>query len=120
MAKSASAGEMRTRIQVFDMPEDRRVDGDGFQIKALVNVFGEASVRYCRWVNAYGTEVYTARQAGIMEPATLTMRFTPKVTPTCLILKGIDKRPYEVISVNDVEDRHEWLEVKVKRKAAAK
>ena len=43
----------------------------------------------------------------------------PKITTTCLIYRGEDPRPYEVVSLNDVEDRHAWLEVRVQRKAAA-
>ena len=54
------------------------------------------------------------------EPATLTLRYTPKITTTCLIYRGSDPEPYEVISVNDVDNRHTWLEVKVQRKGAAK
>lgn len=120
MARSTTAGEMRTRIRVFDAPEPSARDKDGYMILDLVNVFGEGGSRMCKWVNAYGAEVYTAKQAGVTEPATLTMRYTHKVTPTCTIYKGTDPMPYEVISVNDVEDRHVWLEVKVQRKVASK
>lgn len=120
MAYHATAGELRTRITVFDVPGGEELNENGYQVTEPVNVFGEGGSRMCKWVNAYGGEVYTAKQLGVQEPATLTMRYTPKVTPTCLIYKGADKRPYEVIGVNDVEDRHVWLEVKVMRKAAAK
>lgn len=120
MARSTTAGEMRTRIKVFDTPGQNALDKDGYPILEPVNVFGDGGSRMCKWVNAYGTEVYTAKQAGVTEPATLTMRYTPKVTPTCTIYKGTDPRAYEVISVNDVEDRHAWLEVKVQRKVASK
>lgn len=120
MARSTNAGEMRTRIKVFDVPEGETLNENGYPVRGPFNVFGEGESRMCKWVNAYGSEVYTAQAAGLTEPATLTMRYTPKVTPTCLIYKGADLRPYEVISVNDVEDRHAWLEVKVSRKVATK
>lgn len=124
MAKRAGAGEMRTRISVWDRPRDGTGaplrDGDGYPVQTPVNVFGEGGGRWCRWVDAWGSEVYAARQAGVTEPATLTMRWTPKVTTTCTVYRGRDPRPYEVLSVNDVEDRHVWLEVKVQRKAAGK
>ncbi len=119
MAKSARAGELRTRIQVF-APVEGGVDADGYPIEGTVNVFGEGGSRRCKWVNAYGREVYDARQAGVTEPATLTMRYTDKVTTVCTVYKGDDPKPYEVISVNDVEERHAWLEVKVQRRSAAK
>lgn len=120
MAYHATAGELRTRIRVYDRPGGGALNENGYPATEPVNVFGEGGRRMCKWVNAYGGEVYTAKQAGVEEPATLTMRYTAKVTPTCLIYKGDDKRPYEVIGVNDVEDRHIWLEVKVMRKAETK
>lgn len=121
MAKRAVAGELRTKIMVFGYPsEDGGRDADGFGGPRRVNVFGEGRTIHCKWVNAYGKEVYEARQAGVEEPATLTLRYTPRVSPTCLIYKGGDPSPYEVVSVNNVEERCAWLEVKVQRKAAAK
>ena len=54
------------------------------------------------------------------EPATLTLRYTPLITTTCIIYRGTDPKPYEVISVNDIENRHAWLEVKVQRKGAVR
>ena len=117
MARYANAGELRTKIRVFRPAEKR--DSDGYT-RGTVNVFGENGFRYCKWVNAHGTEVYEARQAGVTEPATLTLRYTPKITTTCLVYREKDPAPYEVISLNDVENRHVWLEVRVQRKAAAK
>lgn len=120
MAKSARAGELRTRIMVFDKTAPGTVNKNGFLVTDCVNVFGDGATRRCKWLNAYGREVYDAKQVGIEEPATLTMRYASKVTPTSIIYRVGDGRPYEVIGVNDVEDRHIWLELKVKRKVAGK
>lgn len=119
MAYRVAAGDLRTRITVFDKAGGNERDKDGYRVKKMVNVFGEGGTRKCRWVNAHGSEVYTARQAGVREPATLTVRYTPKITPTCLVYRDGDPRPYEVISLNDVENRHIWLELKVQRKVAS-
>ena len=117
MARYANAGELRTKIRVFRPAEES--DSDGYT-SGRVNVFGENGYRYCKSGNAHGTEVYEARQAGVTEPATLTLRYTPKITTTCIIYRDKDPDPYEVISLNDVENKHVWLEVRVQRKAAAK
>ena len=113
MAKRANAGELRTKIMVFDLPRDEHgeveLGPDGYPASKPVNVFGEGKTRYCKWVNAWGTEA-----------ATLTLRYTPLITTTCIIYRGTDPKPYEVISVNDVENRHAWLEVKVQRKGAVR
>lgn len=120
MAGRTTAGEMRTRIMIFDHPmSSSGLDDAGFPLADKVNVLGKGRVVHCKWVNAYGSEVYEARQVGVTEPATLTMRYTPLVTTTSEIYRIGDDRPYEVISVNDVLDRHTWLEVKIQRKAAA-
>lgn len=124
MAGRTCAGEMRTRIQVFDLPRDPTgapaLDADGYPVSRPVNVLGEGRYFHSRWVNAHGSEIYEAKQAGVTEPATLTMRYTKKITTTCLIYREKDPEPYEVLSLNDVEDRHVWLEIRVQRKAAAK
>ena len=122
MAKRAPAGALRTRIQIFDYPRDERGeparDRDGYPAQGPVNVYGPGAVRHCRWVNAHGREAYEARQAGVTEPATLTLRYSPRLTATCLIYRHGDPAPYEVVSVDDVENRHTWIEVKVQRKTA--
>ena len=59
-------------------------------------------------------------QLKLRQPAKLTMRYSPRIVPTLLVYKGKDPVPYEVVSVDDVEDRHCWLEVTVQRKEAAR
>ena len=124
MPKQIGAGDLRTRITVFDLPRDEAGevlrDADGYPAQEPVNVFGPCGGRSCKWEDAWGSEVYAARQAGVTDPATLTLRYTPKITTTCTVFRGSDPRPYEVISVRDIGDRHAWMEVKVQRKEAAK
>ncbi len=114
MARSARAGERRTLIRV--VAPVGGVNENGFPNEGTAEVL----TKWCKWVNAHGSEVYDARQAGVIEPATLTMRYTDKITPSCEIYRGKAPEPYEVVSVNDVEDRHIWLEVKVQRKAVSR
>ena len=122
MAKRARAGELRTVVYF------RRVlkgaDGEGYAHQREEYVFpdgagGERGV-HCKWVNAHGTEVFSAMQLQIREPATLTMRYSPLISADMLVYKGRDSRPYEIISVNNVEDCGKWLEIKVQRKGAAR
>ena len=122
MARRAAAGDLRTLVYF------RRVlkgsDGKGYAHQREEYVFTDHSSRersvHCKWVNAHGTEVFSAMQMQIREPATLTMRYSPLIEPTMLVYKGTDPRPYEIISVNNVEDRGKWLEIKVQRKGAAR
>lgn len=53
------------------------------------------------------------------EPATITMRYSPLVTVKSRIWRERDTEPYEVISINNVNDRCEFLEIKVQRVVTA-
>lgn len=118
MSKYANPGELRTPVRFTGM--ERSIDSEGNAQEREVNVFGEGKVVMCKWVNAHGTEVFDSLKLSLREPATVTMRYSPLIKTTLLIYKGDDKRPYEVISIDDVEDRHVWLELKVQRKGAAR
>ena len=114
MARQARAGELKTKITVQANKSERA--GNGYKRDDWVTV----CTPYCKWVNAYGNDVVEARKLGLGEFATLTLRYTDKITPTCRVLRDNDvAHPFEVISVNDVGARRRWLEVKVSRKAAA-
>ena len=126
MARQASIGDLRTRIYIHSV--SRAVDSEGVSSEEMeeetsaigYDAQGREIMYHCKWVNAYGTEVFTAKQLLLRESATLTMRYSPKIKIDHLIYKVGDPDPWEIISINDVEDRHCWLEVKVGRKEAAR
>ena len=122
MAKSARAGELQTVVYFRRVIKD--TDEEGYPRQREEYVFTDRDGReqgiHCKWVNAHGTEVFSAMQLQIREPATLTMRYSPLISADMLVYKGMDPRPYEIISVNNVEDRGKWLEIKVQRKGAAR
>lgn len=118
MSKSANAGELRTPITVMSV--SKPTDDEGYDSYVETNVFGTGAVLMCKWVNAHGTEVFAAAQLQLREPATVTVRYSPKIDRTCLIYRGSDPEPYEIISIDNVEERDAWLEIKVQRKEAAR
>ena len=119
MSKAANPGELRTPVYFMRVTRER--DGEGYPQEAEVNVFGPDVACKCKWVNAHGYEVFQSMQLEIKEPATLTTRYSPKLLDKKLIVyKDTDKCPYEIISIDDVEERHVWLEIKVQRKAGAR
>ena len=113
MAKYANAGELRTPIKFIRI--ERTKDTDGYSRETEVEVLKTN----CKWVNVHGTEVFTAMQQQLREPATITMRYSPLINQKLIIYKGKDTEPYEVISIDDIEDLHKWLEIKVQRKSEA-
>lgn len=118
MGKSANAGELRT--PVFFKRIERKTDADGYPSDQETNIFGDGKAINAKWVNAHGTESFTAMQLQLREPATITCRFSPLINKQLIVYKGKDPVPYEVISIDNVEERNRWLEIKVQRKEAAR
>jgi len=67
----------------------------------------------------HGNEVFTPLQMQLREPQTITTSYSPLINQQLLIYKDNDPDPYEVISIDDVDERHTWLEIKVQRKTEA-
>ena len=119
MSKSANPGELRTPVYFKRISRDR--DDEGYPVEEEINVFGKGVPCMCKWVNAHGTEVFQSMQLEIREPATITTRYSARLAdPALIIYKGSDPHPYEVISIDNVEDRSVWLEIKVQRRAGAR
>lgn len=118
MSKFANAGELRTPVRFIKL--QRETDAEGYSVEQEVNVFGEGVTVPVKWVNAHGTDTFTAMQLQLREPATLTVRWSPLIDRTLLVYRGSDPTPYEIISVDNVEERNVWMEIKVQRKEAAR
>lgn len=118
MSKRANAGELRTPVRFMTIA--RTTDSEGFPVETETNVFGEGKAVSVKWINAHGSESFTAMQLSLREPATLTLRYSPLIDETQLVYKGSDPKPYEIISIDNVEERSSWLEIKVQRKVAAR
>jgi len=89
---------------------------DGFLQKTEENVFGAGVTVRVKWVNSHGSDVFTAQQDQLRQPATLTLRYSPVLDdPELIVYRAGDKTPYEIISVDNVEQRGRWLELTVRR-----
>ena len=124
MPKYANAGEMRTPI-LIENPV-REATSNGYIAETWKNPFGDGVTLRAKWVNVHGTEVFEAMGLDLREPATLTLRYTDKITIYSRILKAADiGKPdqkelyYEVISVDDIDERHAQMELKIQRKRSA-
>ena len=53
------------------------------------------------------------------QPVTITMRYSPLVTVKCRIWHERDPEPYEIISIDNIGDRREFLEIKAQRVVTA-
>lgn len=118
MAQKANPGELRT--PVFFMQAERVVDDSGYPEEKEVNVFGDDVYVLVKWAPEFGTEVFTNFQLEIKEPVVMTMRYSPKINPRLLVYKKGDTDPFEIISLNNINDRNAWLEVNLRRKVPAR
>ena len=123
MSKHANPGELRTPVRFVRV--ERTQDDESFCRETEETVV----TVYAKWVNAHGNEAFAEATATLSEPATLTIRYqaalasylpeeTPGVTMRCY--RADDPRPYEIISIDDVEERHFWMEIHVKRQVTAR
>ena len=69
-----------------------------------------------RWVNAHGMEILEAAIAQVDAPATVLIRYRSDVNETCAVLKGGLR--YEIQSIDNIQERSEYLELKVIRMKA--
>lgn len=124
MSKAANSGELKT--PVLFMRLNRIEDNEGFLSEVEECVFGNDEngnpiPAYCKWINVHGYEVWQAKELKLSDPATLTVRYSPLLEDeTLIVYKQGDKRPYEVVSIDNVEMENAWLEIKIQRKVAAR
>lgn len=75
------------------------------------------ALHLCEFKPYHGAEAIQAGQLGILAGGTITMWYTPGVKATDRVV--LDDDTYDVISVEDVENRHLYLVLKVRRVVSA-
>ena len=81
----------------------------GFQAAS----FSAETGAWARWQNVHGAEVWQSAAQGVSQAATVLIRYWEGLDETWLVEKG--GVVYEIVSVDDIQDRHEFMELKVKR-----
>jgi head-tail adaptor len=104
-------GELRTPITL----QSRSVSegAGGFETEGWVTI---AAV-YSKWVNVHGSEAWVAATNNALEAATVTIRYRDDVDLTCAVLLGSER--YEIVSIDNVRHRNEYLELKLQRMTEA-
>jgi SPP1 family predicted phage head-tail adaptor len=100
-------GEMRTKITL----QARTVSADaGGYEKPTWSTIAEV---WGRWISAHGSEAWAAQSVQAEQPATVTIRYKSGIDTTCSVLKGLER--FEIVSIDDIREHHEYLELKVRR-----
>ena len=100
-------GDLRTRITL----KARAVSTEtgGFQRPTWPTTI---AVVWAKWNNVHGSEVWAADANQVTQPATALIRYRADVDETCAVDR--EGKIYEVVSVDDIENRHEFMELALK------
>lgn len=108
--KITNPGELRTRINLGEKAIS--TETGGFQVPD----WDDTVEVWARWVNVHGAEVWQSKSVQAVSPATVLIRYYAGLDTTWSVVK--DGVRYEIISVDDIGERHEYMELKVQRMKA--
>lgn len=96
-------GDMKTRVLLQNSAI--MSDSGGAQSPAWTDL---ATV-WCKWVNAHGPEVVTSEAMKAVRRATVTIRYLTGVTEKTSLVK--DGERWQVVSLDDIQNNHEYIEL---------
>lgn len=108
------AGDLRTSIRI----QYEKSTGTGsFAAKSWIDLGNTASTdtpRYipAQWINVHGSEAWIANSVQAQLGATVTIRYRNDITPACRVL--LSSTVYQIVSIDNIRQRNEWIELKVK------
>ena len=108
--RAVNPGELRTRIYLES--ETVSAETGGFGQKS----WSTLAAVWAKWKNPHGQESLQASLLGAEAPATVVIRYYAGLDRTCAVRKGTDR--YEILSIDNIEERNEYMELKVRRMEA--
>ncbi len=103
--RTTNPGELRTKVTFQNV---NLTPGAGaFQTET----YADLDTVYVKWVNAHGPEAVSSEALKVVRRATVTRRYRSDVGEKTVILK--DGERWQVVSIDDIQDRHEYLELVV-------
>jgi len=106
--RPTNPGELRTAISIYNRAVT--TGADGCQVQSAGTKIGDF---WARWENVHGAEVWAAQSVAAQKPATVLIRYDASIDETCLVLKGSDY--YEIVSMDNLRERGEYIELKVRK-----
>lgn len=107
--KTTNPGDLD--IQVTLQSRTVTVQTGNFQKPSWANI---ATV-WAKWRNVHGSEAWMSSTIEAEGAATVTIRYRTGIDTTCAVLKGSTR--YEILSIDNIEERSEYLELRVRRLA---
>ncbi len=110
MVYRVAAGDLRTRI-TLQRPSLAK-DAGGAQVSDWKDAPQTPQV-WARWVNAHGQESVASDALKAAQSATVTIRQRADIEVTWRVLRaGV---AWNIVSMDAVQDRRQWLELRVER-----
>lgn len=126
--KVTNPGEMNQRVVLASRLVERNAAGETKTYPFVAQI-------WAKWTNAHGNEAWNANSLGYTQPATVLVRYRADIDPTCVLVLGATVTDvvedgvvvsktysggdvYEIVSMDDIANRHEYIELKVQRKTA--
>ena len=108
--RTINPGDLRTSVVLA--PRSVSTETGGFQAPTP-DTAHQVSAK-ARWESAHGIETWTAATTGATEPATVLIRYRA-MDETWYVSKDAGVSWFEVVTMDDILQRHEYLELKVRR-----
>lgn len=122
--KVTNPGELNQRV-VLAKPSITQNE-NGAQIEGLAFV----ALVWAKWTNVHGSEVWASQAVQAIRPATVLVRYRSDIDPTCVLVLGATVSDvveddvvvgktftggdqYKIVSMDDISNRHEYVELKV-------
>lgn len=110
--KLINPGEFNTKIELVSIVTSQ--DAGGFYHPTE----GESKTVWSQWTGIFGNEAILAAAQGVVISATVRIRYLAGLDNTWRVRKGGES--YEIVTgVDDISERHEYMEFKVRRIEAA-
>jgi len=108
---AVKVADLRTRI-TFQSPTVT-ADSGGAQVPSWANISTNPTV-WARWINAHGDELVNNEAVQSTQRATVTIRHRTDLVESWRI-KRDDNTYWQIISIDQVQDRNRWIELVVER-----
>ncbi len=105
-----SIADLRTRI-TFQAPTISS-DPGGAQKTTYTNVGTNPSV-WAQWINDHGQESVSSNAEISVQRATVRVRHRSDIVETWRVLKN--NEAWNILSIDPVQDKHRWVELRVER-----
>lgn len=102
------------RIKKLDSSQlMKRTNDNGFPVENWVDVIDEDIL--CEWQNKFGGEALKAAELKALDSATIKLWYIHGINQKCRITRLEDEAVFEIISLDDVMNRHQQLVIEIKR-----